>query len=128
MFKYYCINFLFYIFLSGAILFSILGLLTLSGNVALLVENQQLDEKEKPIKEPDLKKRVTLQYFIAALLDFFFSMIFLHLVCGQKKAMSKNNNYNFPNPHNNFINDGGKNTTSKNENDTNTKEMTEKEI
>ena len=81
-----CINFLFYLFLSGGFLFTILGLFAGSGNPALLIENQRLDENNEPIDESGLKKRVTIQYFIAAFLDLCFAAIFLRFIFNQNKS------------------------------------------
>ena len=84
-----CIYFFFYLFLSGTILFTILGVFAGSGNPLLLIENSLLDENNKPKEESSLKKRVTLQYFIAAFLDLCFSMIFLKFILSSNKS-SKN--------------------------------------
>ena len=83
------IYFFFYLFLSGTILFTILGVFAGSGNPLLLIENSLLDENNKPKEESSLKKRVTLQYFIAAFLDLCFSMIFLKFILSSNKS-SKN--------------------------------------
>ena len=83
------IYFFFYLFLSGTILFTILGVFAGSGNPLLLIENSLLDENNKPKEESSLKKRVTLQYFIAAFIDLCFSMIFLKFIFTSNKS-SKN--------------------------------------
>ena len=83
------IYFFFYLFLSGTILFTILGVFAGSGNPLLLIENSLLDENNKPKEESSLKKRVTLQYFIAAFIDLCFSMIFLKFILTSNKS-SKN--------------------------------------
>ena len=111
-----CINFFFFLFLSGTFLFTILGLFAGSGNPALLIENSRLDENNEPIKESGLKKRVTIQYFIAAFLDLFFASIFLRFIFKQNKSsnfeIGKNNREpkidireeNISNINTNFIN------------------------
>ena len=75
-----CIYCLFYIFLSGSILFTILGVFAGFGNPVLIIENTQKDKNNSPIEEEGIKKRVTIQYFIAAFLDLSFSFIFLLLI------------------------------------------------
>ena len=92
-----CINFFFYIFLSGSILFTILGVFSGSGNPVLLLENSQFNDKNEPIEEPGLKKRVTIQYFIAAFLDLCFSIVFLKFIFSSNKS-SKNIDNNFEEP------------------------------
>ena len=84
-----CIHSFFYIFLSGSFLFTILGIFAGAGNPVLLIENSQLDEKNNPIEEPNLRKRITLQYFIAAFIDLCFSLIFLKFIFSQNNS-SKN--------------------------------------
>ena len=75
-----CIYFFFYLFLSGSILFTILGVFAGFGNPVLIIENTQKDENNLPIEEEGIKKRVTIQYFIAAFLDLSFAFIFLFLI------------------------------------------------
>ena len=84
-----CIYFFFYLFISGTIVFTILGVFAGSGNPLLLIENSLLDKNNKPKEESNLKKRVTLQYFIAAFLDLCFSLIFLKFIFNSNK-LSKN--------------------------------------
>ena len=136
-----CIYFFFYLFLSGTILFTILGVFAGSGNPLLLIENSLLDENNKPKEESSLKKRVTLQYFIAAFLDLCFSMIFLKFILSSNKS-SKNIEINkeskseniknikneekkeiFPDINDNSINNDEINTYNNNKND---KGMSEK--
>ena len=75
-----CIYFFFYLFLSGSILFTILGVFAGFDNPVLIIENTQKDENNLPIEEEGIKKRVTIQYFIAAFLDLSFAFIFLFLI------------------------------------------------
>ena len=93
MMKSLCFNFCFYLFLSGTILFTILGVFAGSGNPALLIENSILDKDNKPKEEKGLRKRVTLQYFIAAFLDLCFSIIILYYILKNNKS-SKDEIYN----------------------------------
>ena len=82
-----CVYFFFYLFLSGTILFTILGLFAGFGNPVLIIENTQKDQNNSPIEEEGIKKRVTIQYFIAAFLDLSFSFVFLLLILNiNKKA------------------------------------------
>ena len=105
------VHFFFYIFLSGAILFTILGVFSGMGNPALIIDNYQLDQNNKPIEEPGIKKRVTLQYFIAAFLDLCFSLIFLKFIFSQNSSSKmkieiitkKNNEINNNNINNDII-------------------------
>ena len=76
----------FYLFLSGTILFTILGMFAGSGNPALLIENSLKDDDNKLIKEEGLRKRITLQYFIAAFLDLCFALIFLKFIYSQNET------------------------------------------
>ena len=133
-----CIYFFFYLFLSGTILFTLLGIFAGSGNPLLLIENSLLNENNKPKEESGLKKRVTLQYFIAAFLDLCFSMIFLKFILSSNKS-SKNIEINkesksenikneekkeiFPDINDNSINNDEINTYNNNKND---KGMSEK--
>ena len=123
------VNFFFYIFLSGAILFTILGIFAGSGNPAILVDNYLLDENNKPIEEPGIKKRVTLQYFIAAFLDLCFSLIFLKFILSQNNAprekivINKVDNNNITSPEiieNKKIKDTNENIISNNDDEINT--------
>ena len=93
-----CIYFLFYLFLSGSILFTILGVFAGFGNPVLIIENTQKDQNNLPIEEEGIKKRVTIQYFIASFLDLSFSFIFLLLIYNINKKSQieeeiKNKNY-----------------------------------
>ncbi len=87
--KSLCFYLFFYIFISGTILFTILGVFAGSGNPLILLENSLLDKNNKPQEESGLKKRVTLQYFIAAFLDLCFALIFLKFIFSSNKS-SKN--------------------------------------
>ena len=87
--KSLCFYLFFYIFISGTILFTILGVFAGSGNPLILLENSLLDKNNKPQEESNLKKRVTLQYFIAAFLDLCFALIFLKFIFSSNKS-SKN--------------------------------------
>ena len=82
-----CIYFFFYLFLSGSILFTILGVFAGFGNPVLIIENTQKDENNSPIEEEGIKKRVTIQYFIAAFLDLSFAFIFLLLIFNINKKI-----------------------------------------
>ena len=75
-----CVYFFFYLFLSGSILFTILGIFAGFGNPVIILENTQKDQNNSPIEEEGIKKRVTIQYFIAAFLDLSFAFIFLLLI------------------------------------------------
>ena len=86
MMKSLCFNFCFYLFLSGTILFTILGVFAGSGNPALLIENSILDKNNEPKEEKGLRKRVTLQYFIAGFLDLCFSLLFLYYIIKDNKS------------------------------------------
>ena len=130
-----CIYFFFYLFLSGTILFTLLGIFAGSGNPLLLIENSLLNENNKPKEESGLKKRVTLQYFIAAFLDLCFSMIFLKFILTINKSSrnieinkeSKNENIKnikneeqkeiLPDINNNSIDNDEINTYNDNKND-----------
>ena len=79
---FYCC---FYLFLSGTILFTILGMFAGSGNPVLLIENSLKDEDNKLIEEVGLRRRITLQYFIAAFLDLCFALIFLYFIYTQNE-------------------------------------------
>ena len=81
----------FYLFISGTMLFTILGVFAGSGNPALLIENSLKDENNKLIPEKGLRKRITLQYFIAAFLDLCFALIFLYFIYNQNQNESSNN-------------------------------------
>ena len=70
-----CIYVFFYLFLSGSILFTILGVFAGFGNPVLIIENTQKDKNNSPIEEEGIKKRVTMQYFIASFLDLSFCKI-----------------------------------------------------
>ena len=85
-----CIYFLFYIFLSGSILFTILGVFAGTGNPVVILENSQVDENNKLKEEEGIKKRVTIQYFIAAVLDLVFCFIFLKFIFNESKKDNKN--------------------------------------
>ena len=89
MLKTLCFNFCFYLFISGTILFTILGVFAGSGNPALLIENSVLDKNNEPKEEKGLRKRVTLQYFIAAFLDLCFSLIFLYYILNNNKTSAE---------------------------------------
>ena len=89
MLKTICFNFCFYLFISGTILFTILGVFAGSGNPALLIENSVLDKNNEPKEEKGLRKRVTLQYFIAAFLDLSFSLIFLYYILKNNKTSTE---------------------------------------
>ena len=89
MLKTLCFNFCFYLFISGTILFTILGVFAGSGNPALLIENSVLDKNNEPKEEKGLRKRVTLQYFIAAFLDLSFSLIFLYYILKNNKTSTE---------------------------------------
>ena len=86
MMKTLFFNFCFYLFLSGTILFTILGVFAGSGNPVLLIENSVLDKNNVPKEEKGLRKRVTLQYFIAAFLDLCFGLIFLYYILNNDKS------------------------------------------
>ena len=85
-----CIYFLFYIFLSGSILFTILGVFAGTGNPVVILENSQVDENNELKEEEGIKKRVTIQYFIAAVLDLVFCFIFLKFIFNESKKDNKN--------------------------------------
>ena len=51
--------------------------------------NELFNDQNKPIEEPGLKKRVTIQYFIAAFLDLCFALLFLKFIFSSNKS-SKN--------------------------------------
>ena len=89
MLKTLCFNFCFYLFISGTILFTILGIFAGSGNPVLLIENSLLDKNNEPKEEKGLRKRVTLQYFIAAFLDLCFSLIFLYYILQNNKTSTE---------------------------------------
>ena len=89
MLKTLCFNFCFYLFISGTILFTILGIFAGSGNPVLLIENSLLDKNNEPKEEKGLRKRVTLQYFIAAFLDLCFSLIFLYYILKNNKTSTE---------------------------------------
>ena len=89
MLKIICFNFSFYLFISGTILFTILGIFAGSGNPVLLIENSLLDKNNEPKEEKGLRKRVTLQYFIAAFLDLSFSLIFLYYILKNNKTSTE---------------------------------------
>ena len=84
-----CFYFLFYLFLSGSIIFTILGVFAGSGNPALLIENSLRDKNNQIIKEEGLRKRITIQYFIAAFLDLCFSLLFLKFIYSQNNSSEK---------------------------------------
>ena len=88
--NYIVIYSFFYLFLSGTILFTILGMFAGSGNPALLIENSLKDNNNKLIEEEGLRKRITIQYFIAAFLDLCFAFIFLRFIFNQNKSASEN--------------------------------------
>ena len=88
--NFLCIYFFFYLFLSGSILFTILGLFAGFGNPVVIIENTQKDQNNSPIEEEGIKKRVTMQYFIAAFLDLSFTFIFLLLIFNINKKSKFN--------------------------------------
>ena len=88
--NYIVIYSFFYLFLSGTILFTILGMFAGSGNPALLIENSLKDNNNKLIEEEGLRKRITIQYFIAAFLDLCFALIFLRFIFNLNKSASEN--------------------------------------
>ena len=73
----------------GVIFYLILALFAATGNQALLIENQRLNDKGERIEE-NIRQRVGLQYLVAALLDFCLAVLFYFCLKKNEKSLQKN--------------------------------------
>ena len=86
-----CVTYLFFSYASATIIYLILGIFASSGNVALLIEHYQyVNNNELPEKEREIvRKRTSLQFYLAFTLSLLLSLTLYILCMGEKKDKPK---------------------------------------
>ena len=87
----YCVSFLFYTYVSGTIIFFLLGLFASTGNLPLLMEHYQYNSTNNTLIEDDednVKGRTLSQYFFGSSLTLVISIV-LYIFCMREKPQDK---------------------------------------